>query len=81
MKMLLKKILQIGAALLSLISGLLWHLSALAQSSLAELQNLPRVNVSTVKVFTLLSLNYNTWAAEAAAVAGACLFLMLIFEN
>lgn len=80
MKMLLKKILQIGSAFLSLISGLFWHLSALAQSSLAELQNLPKVDVAAVKAFTLLSLSHNMWAAEAAAAAGACLFLLLVFE-
>ncbi len=81
MKILLKKVLQIGAAFLSLISGMFWHLSALAQSNSLELQDLPKIDAAVIKAFTLLSMKHNIWAAETAAGAGACLFFLIFFED
>ena len=81
MKILLKKVFQIGAAFLSLISGIFWHFSALAQSSVLELQVLPKIDPAVIKALTLISVKHNIWAAETAAGAGACIFFLIFFED
>jgi hypothetical protein len=81
MKKFIKKILQIAAAILSLMSGMFWHLSALAQSTLADIQSHPLPDPKQVIAFSATTTMHNVWAAETAAAAGVCAFLLLIFDD
>ena len=77
----LRKWLQVIAALASLISGVLWHLSASAQKSALELSVIPKVDPAALQAFNELAAVYNVNAAQAAAVVGFAVFFLLAFDD
>ncbi|MCV2355409.1 hypothetical protein LNV09_14740 [Paucibacter sp. B2R-40] len=73
-KIIFRKFLGVVAAISSLASGLLWHLSADAQIKSTSAALDVAANLAT------LAAQQNLWAAYAAAVAGLALSIALIVE-
>ncbi|MBD9396419.1 hypothetical protein [Pseudomonas sp. PDM11] len=71
----LKQLLGALAALLSLVSGMFWHISAKQQ--LDALTAAPEM----VEKLTRLSIQFNLWAAYCAVFVGLCLACALFFEG
>jgi hypothetical protein len=78
MKKVMKQSLNIIAACFSLISGLLWALSAHAQMGILDATGTNADEIA--KQLNYISQHENLWAAMGAAGAGIALFLALLFE-
>lgn len=74
----MKKLLNIIAAVCSLVSGVLWALSANAQMLILNATGSNAEEV--VKKLNFISQYENFWAACGAACAGIALFITLFFE-
>lgn len=74
MKTIFRKGLGVVAAISSLASGVLWHLSADAQLKSTS------AALDVAKNLATISAQENLWAAYAAAVAGLALAIALILE-
>lgn len=77
----IKRSLQTVSATASLVSGVLWHLSANAQRSALELSAIPKIDPAAVQVLNGLAAGYNVYAAESAAIVGFGVFFLLAFDD
>lgn len=66
------------AAIASLLSGALWHVSALAQVKTLDLAT---ENSVAVAKLTFASAHLNMWAAVAAGIAGIALSVAIVVEK
>lgn len=71
----IKRGLSVIAALLSLVSGMLWHISAKQQMDALD------ASVEAARKLTELSIQFNVWAAYLAVIIGICLACALYFED
>ncbi|MBX8521029.1 hypothetical protein K5D37_15175 [Pseudomonas cichorii] len=71
----IKRGLSVIAAMLSLVSGMFWHISAKKQMDALD------ASVEAARKLTELSIQFNVWAAYVAVITGICLACALYFED
>jgi len=74
-RFIIKRALSAIAAVLSLISGMFWHISAKQQMDALD------ASAEAARKLTELSIQFNVWAAYIAVITGVCLACALYFED